>query len=882
MRRGTLPILDRTRGKRNALSLTLPDTTGWRRILSLMLILCATLLATVAAITTYEVGTNFRDVRSEASDNVEWSLAQAELETRDFTAALEAAMLDPEASLDRLRLRYDIFYSRFVTIMRSPNYQRLNTTPEFDAALHRIERFVLGSETLIDGPDDALRAALPDLRKRSEHLRNDTRTLSLKGLTFFAEQADQRRDRVTNTFVRLTASTAALIAALIALIIHTFNIYRRTRQRGHALVQANVRMNTILTASFDGVIVVDRAARILEFNQACEDMFDYHFEDVHGKSFLEMLAPAHTRMAHAAAMERLAKREQGNIAGTGRIRMDAMRADGSIFPVEVAVEMAEENNQTIFIGFIHDISERVATERELVQARDRALTGEKVKAEFLTVMSHEIRTPLNGVLGNLNLLNDTALTSTQTRYVRNMEISGRVLMRHVDTVLNIARHEAGVLDVSLSNVDLSVLLQELIDSQLSAAIARGTSLSWRWEGAPRAWVQTDRAAVEQILLNLIGNAIKFTEGGTIIVEAEALKDTDEETSMIELRVVDTGVGIAPDRIDHVFDDFVTNDSTFGRVPGGTGLGLGIARRFAENMGGGVGVESLHGQGCAFWVRLPMAPGTRTLHSTTPRRAAPVPPMHILLVEDNPINIELAQDMLTRENHSVICATDGEQAVQAAERATFDVILMDIAMPVMNGQQATLAIRAGDGPNQNTPIVAISANILPDERKRLIAAGMNGFLGKPLNRSELEAQLRQIAQNSISAVTLTSDTPAAQTQARDTDQLLDTAAIRGNRAGLPEDTYHRLLARFLVEGDALNAAITAPYRQSRHVAKLCHDLASASAIFGARALHTALVEADTAAKQRDIAKFEQCLVTLPPLWRKTRAALETELPSDVAQ
>ncbi len=829
-------------------------------ILSLFLAISAGVLMIVAAVYTFQVLTNFRDITSEASDNVEWSLAQVELETRDFTAALEAAALDPDNNLDRVRLRFDILYSRIITIAAAPVYQRLEVMPEFKAALDRVHTFILSAVLVVDSSDSDLRAALPLLIEQSAHLRNDTRTLSLSGLTFFAEQSDEKRARVTQTLLRLAAIAALLIAALVTLLLHALRINRKFREHGEELAQANTRMNTILTTSLDGVIVVDNDGLVLEFNSAAEEIFQYKSDDIRGHPILDLISPDDMRDIHQAAMQRALDGGEDHIVGEGRVRLQAKRADGTEFPIEIAAQFAEENNRPIFIGFLHDISKRVAAEKELLEARDRALAGERAKAEFLTVMSHEIRTPLNGILGNVSLLNDTQLTPTQTRHIRNMEISGRVLMRHVDTVLDIARFEAGKLDVSIACTDLSVLMQELVDSQLSAANAQNTSLSWRWEGEPRAWVRTDRAAVEQVLLNLVGNAIKFTRNGSITIEAEALPEEKDGVPLVELRVLDTGLGIAQNRLSEIFEDFITNDTDFGRVPGGTGLGLGIAKRTVTAMGGEIGVESTLGEGSVFWIRLPMEAGRRPDQMPDITQPQPIAHLHMLVVEDNDINRELAKDMLQHEGHWVTTAVNGAEGVRLAQDTLFDVILMDISMPVMDGLAATQAIRTGEGANKETPIIAVSANILPEERSHLLDAGITAFLAKPLNRERLRRALTSVSE----------DIP---------DQENDPHL---SHPGLPPATYSRLLARFIEEADALVAAITAPYRDASDVAKRCHDLAGAAALFGATDMHEFLSEADSAAKRKDANSFEKQVTKIPPRWQTLRPGLVEKLPPNAAE
>ncbi|WP_295177263.1 ATP-binding protein [Shimia sp.] len=816
------------------------------RILGVILTALIAVLLIFAFLTASQVFTNLRNIKLLASNDLEWSLAQIELETRDFSGALEAARLSPEPDLDRLRLRFDILYSRVSSMGSAPAYLRLAVVPEFAAALERVNTFMADAVPMIDSPDEALIEALPLLAAQSAHLRADSRALSLSGIALYAAENDRARQRITNTLYRLATIALLLIVAVVGLLINLLFANRAAREKGAALTQANRRMTTILSTSMDGVLVVDSTGAVLEFNKASEAIFGYRYEDIRGQNIQDLIAPPNLRDDHYRAMQRILNGQDRHAAGKGRVRMDAKRADGTIFPIEIAIEMAEDNDEKILIGFLHDISDRVAAEEELLETRDRALAGERAKAEFLAVMSHEIRTPLNGILGNLSLLNDTALSPVQTRYVRNMEISGRVLMRHVDTVLDITRFEAGKLDINIACTDLSSMLQELVDSQLSAANRHGTTLSWRWEGPARTWVRTDRAALEQVLLNLVGNAIKFTDNGTITIEAEALPEIINGTPAVELRVIDTGIGISEDRLPKVFDDFVTNDPTLGRVPGGTGLGLGIARRIVTALGGEIGLESTPDVGSTFWVRLPMEEGRQppAKESNTPEPA--VAHLHMLVVEDNEINRELAQELLQREGHWVTLASNGAEGLQLADSKPFDMILMDIAMPVMDGLEATKRIRAGIGPNKDTPIVAVSANILPDDRDRFLAGGMSAFLAKPIRRSSLQKLLQEHFAIGEPTSPMT--------------------------AGLPESTFNRLQARFLKEGDALIAAITAPYRDFEDVAKRCHDLSGAAAIFGAHALQDILAQADTAAKQGNTRLFEELVAQIPPLWRATRGDL----------
>ncbi|MCP4821180.1 MAG: response regulator, partial [Shimia sp.] len=647
---------------------------------------------------------------------------------------------------------------------------------------------------------------------------------------------------------------------LAALAAYVLAIYRRANQRGIALQQANQRMQTILTTSLDGVIVTDLDGNVLEFNQAAEETLGYKFSEVCGRPIIELVAPDDMLDTHLANAQRIKEGQAGTIEGQGRVTLRAKRKTGEVFPVELSIQRADDGQQELFIAFLHDISKRIAAEAELLETRDKALAGERAKAEFLTMMSHEIRTPLNGVLGNLSLLNETQLTSTQTRYVRNMDLSGRVLMRHVDSVLDIARFQSGAMEFDIACTDLSSMLTDLVNSQIGQAGQKGTTLAWHWVGARMKWGRTDRAALEQVLLNLLGNAIKFTPGGQVEIEIEVLPDSSPNTPTIEIRVIDTGVGIAKQDMDSIFDDFVTSDTSFGRAIGGTGLGLGITRRIVEGLGGTIGVQSEPGKGSTFWVRLPMEEGrdpgsvqTQALAST------PLRHMTILLVEDNAINREVATEILEKDGHTVVAAADGQTGVNRAAAARFDLILMDITMPGMDGLAATRAIRSGGGASSDVPIIAVSANILPQERDRFVAAGMHGFLPKPLNIHDMRQALAGMDHARRSQPT----------------ELIDMDQLSANREGMGEAVFERLLDRFVAEVNGFIA--TQPALSGEGFLALersLHSIAGSAAVFGAAQLRYALLETEGHASARNHAETQRHFDALPQIWHETKSALKT--------
>lgn len=837
----------------------------------------AAVLLVMAVLLSVEVRTNLRRLASASSENIQWTLSQMEVEMLEFTNAAVLANTSDTPDLELLRLEFDILFNRVQTLYGSPFFEQIVTERNFRDSLKATRRFLDDNVPLMDGPDDRLRAALPDLIRQATDLRLDVRKLAVVALGHFAGQSDQRRSAVADTLIRLAALATMLLTALIGLVIYMLSIYRQARNRGIALAQANQRMNTILTTSLDGVIVTDHDGQILEFNEAAQRIFDIDLTEARGRSIDSFFASDNIRDIRSGARQPRndspTPEQKTRIVGHGRVQLDARRADGTVFPAEIAIQSAFDGKQDLFVAFLRDISRRVADEKELVRARDRALAGEQAKASFLTVMSHEIRTPLNGLLGNLALLQGCDLTPEQDRFARNMDISGNVLMRHVDSVLDLARFEAGKAEITPRATNLTDLVQNVTDGLTGLAERGNTALGWHWVGPPAPWLRLDPAALEQVLLNLLGNALKFTPRGQVTIELElsGAGNGTQRTEILEIRVIDTGLGIPEADLERVFEDFVTRDVSFGRLTGGTGLGLGIARRIVEAMGGEIGVESTQGEGSVFWLRLPVrrvrprAGATSTGSPPPPARA-----LDILVVEDNEINRDVACQMLRREGHTVTCAADGKSGINHAHTHRYDVILMDISMPVMDGFQAARSIRNSDGASRDSPIVAVSANVLQQDQHEVERAGMNGFLAKPL----AGVQLRDLIQ------AISSGDPAPAAAPPDAAMLIDTQHLLATRTGLGEDVFDGLLGRFCTETDTLLSDLAAgppAPEATKALAARCHKSAGSAAVFGLNRLRNALLQMETALMTGETPDLGDLVSRLAAAWDDSRAALHPQPP-----
>lgn len=414
------------------------------------------------------------------------------------------------------------------------------------------------------------------------------------------------------------------------------------------------------------------------------------------------------------------------------------------------VEFDSAGKPFAIFGAVSDVTDRTAQEEALLVARREAEAAARAKTEFLATVSHELRTPLNAVIGFADLLLTADLPeSERRRYIRLQAEAGRTLLAVINDVLDFAKVDAGHLQLEEIPTDTVGMLQTCAELVRPMAQEKGLTLRISLSAALPSWLMLDPTRVRQVVLNLLNNAVKFTQAGTVSLAADTVGD--EAGHWLRIAVEDTGIGIAPERQAQLFEPFHQADASTARRYGGTGLGLAICKRLVGLMGGRVGLASDAGRGSRFWIEIPLCPTEPPSHAPalpTPgagEDGPPARPLHVLVAEDLPVNQLLVRAILERAGHRVDIAIDGSAAVEAVQRQIYDLVLMDVQMPGMDGLEATRVIRALPSAAGRIPIVALTANALPSEVERCRKSGMDDHIAKPIEASHLLAALARWSQ-----------------------------------------------------------------------------------------------------------------------------------------
>ncbi len=498
------------------------------------------------------------------------------------------------------------------------------------------------------------------------------------------------------------------------------------------LTYTEARWRAILDNLGDAVITINQFGHIQTFSRAASEIFGYTPKEMMGKNVKDLM-PSHIAMVHNNYLQRYFEEGKSKVISSNR-ELTGCKKNGDEFPIELTVSPIVFHGEKIFVGILRDVTERRKMETEILSAKETAEDANKAKSEFLASMSHEIRTPMNGVLGMLGLLAKTKLNDDQVRKLGVAKNSAQALLALINDILDFSKVEAGKLDLEEVDFNLREQLEDISQTMAYKAYEKGLEFNLDVSGITESRVLGDPSRLRQILINLIGNAIKFTSHGEILVRASLTKITGTSFKF-KCAVIDTGIGIPKDKIDHLFESFTQVDSSVTRKFGGTGLGLAICKKLAELMGGGVHVESDQGVGSNFSFDIRFG-FSQNSYRVAPR--ADVSKLKALIVDDNKTNRDIFKAQLTQWGVNVEEVDGAENAMKVLEEnlttQPFDLALLDRAMPGKDGVELAIQIR-GDKRFDRTKLLMMSSLSL-DDLDTLQNIGFSAYFTKPVATSDL--------------------------------------------------------------------------------------------------------------------------------------------------
>lgn len=518
-----------------------------------------------------------------------------------------------------------------------------------------------------------------------------------------------------------------------------------------ALAGSELKLRGITDSTLDAVLMMDHNGNISFWNPAAKSIFGYTRDQAMGRNLHMLLAPPEYHDQYRQAFPEFQRTGKGSAVGKN-IELKALRSDQTVIPVSLSLSAFELNGKWNAVGIVRDISQLKKNEQELIKAKEQAEEASKAKSIFLANMSHEIRTPMAGIMGALKMLSSTVKDPDSHKLISMTLDSASSLKQIINDILDLSKVEAGKMELVFHEFSLRELLHRVEGLFSIQAESKGLTLSCQVSDELSDRFMGDSFRLEQVLRNLVGNAIKFTDKGWIIMRVNPLKSTDLKTTLL-FEVEDTGEGIPHDLKTRIFESFIQADSSYSKKIKGTGLGLTISQKIINMMGGKIEIKSQPGAGSIFSFNLELdalpekKQKVRSAESASDAPApASSPKLNILVAEDVELNQEYLKFVLKDQGHHLTLVNNGLKAVQAFKPGKYDLILMDIQMPEMDGTTAAekiQTIEAESGLAQKTPIIALTAYAMAEDRKKFMKAGMAGYVSKPINKDSLIGEMKRV-------------------------------------------------------------------------------------------------------------------------------------------
>ena len=662
---------------------------------------------------------------------------QLDAQLADLDITLLELITNNNLSKDELLIKVDTVLNKLLVLESSQSGVILGYNQEVRVLMKPIDQFV--DETIsIIGDEDKI--SFDDILILREMVKKARPKVSKNAFLVYRLAVIRSQEQRTNFSKQLmwTSSSAVLFLIMLAgLLLLLDRMLRSAIIRSDELTASSRQLALTVAGSMDAIIIADGYSKIIEYNSSAQGVFGWYREEIIGRTMEELFFRKGLRDAYKNAMAQSLELSHANTVDGVRVELTAWRKNGEEFEVELNMTYVERNDDAIYMAYIRDISDRKVAEKILIEARDRAERTDKAKSQFLAVMSHEMRTPLAGIIGVMDLLKTTKLTKKQDHYVQIATSSGEVMLEHINEALDITRIEGGALNLSPQEFNLADLVRSLVEVLKPLASEKVLNLDFQIDSNIKTNFMGDSLRIRQILTNLLGNSIKFTDEGSIkfVIGHSYVSDV----STVKFKITDTGVGIAPENHEKIFEDFVAISSGDQRQTRGDGLGLSISRKIARQMGGDIIVESNINEGATFILSLPLMQVAKT--DVVEPKGLDIPvenskKINVLVVEDSITNREVLCDMLEGMGHKVSGAVNGLEALGQVKKQIFDIIFMDINMPMMSGIEAAQKIRSGGGLNSKTYIAGLTAHGSDEFGVEAEQAGMDCYFTKPIRLAAL--------------------------------------------------------------------------------------------------------------------------------------------------